>query len=457
MKKYLNLFILFCICLIIGNNVYAEEDLSKATWWIYDHTNFQEQAIISDTEHKYIEYHEEIMVGNYTIDRHTNITNDGKTVDFKGYGTSPHADFLYYPSNNSNEKTFSLNINKTAETQNLWHTFLGFSIFFNTNITGNYNMNNQIINTHAIYFSQDGTYLLEITNLSTRDLHHQYHYNVLNHFMNDSIKNLIKIPNTKILGKFYSIIDSPFNKIKLVVNKNTVKLYAHSTPTYYAEELEDWNLMEWEMNDGSKKKEVNISTISNSYGFGLGTHYNVHACQLKTNFIVTDLSFPVELDLENPVSESNECDNKQYAESNPGKCCTEYPETCMDESPEPEVEEPTCVAESDNFCDCLIKLFIFLGHIMNIIKITVPIIIILMGSIDLIKAIVYQNDDQIQITKKTFIKRLIYGVAVFFVISVVSFLIGLVGGDTNNRCFKCVADVNGEVCNKEHLPKCCRK
>ncbi|MBQ7140730.1 MAG: VWA domain-containing protein [Bacilli bacterium] len=124
--------------------------------------------------------------------------------------------------------------------------------------------------------------------------------------------------------------------------------------------------------------------------------------------------------------------------------------------PEPEIEEPTCVAESDNFCDCLIRLFIFLGHIMNIIKITVPIIIILMGSIDLIKAIVYQNDDQIQQTKKIFVKRLIYGVAVFFVISVVSFLIGLVGGDTNNRCFKCVADVNGEVCNKEHLPKCCR-
>ncbi|MBQ7140334.1 MAG: hypothetical protein IJO32_02390 [Bacilli bacterium] len=112
------------------------------------------------------------------------------------------------------------------------------------------------------------------------------------------------------------------------------------------------------------------------------------------------------------------------------------------------------LATSTNFCDCLIRLFIFLGHVMNIIKIVIPVIIILMGSIDFIKAIIAQKDDEIKKTQKIFVKRLIYGVAVFFVISIVSFLIGLVGGDTNNRCFKCVANVNSEECDKENIPVC---
>lgn len=109
---------------------------------------------------------------------------------------------------------------------------------------------------------------------------------------------------------------------------------------------------------------------------------------------------------------------------------------------------------NDNFCDCLIKLFILLGHFVNFIKILVPIIIILMGSIDLMKAVVAQKDDDMKKTQKMFVKRLIYGVALFFVIAIVQFLIGLVGGDTNNRCFKCVANVDGKECDKENLPVC---
>ena len=160
---------LILILLITSTNVYAEEDLSQASWWIYDHTNFQDKAIISDAEHKYIEYYPEKHRNNYVIDRHISITNNGKTVDFKGYGTNGNMDFIYYPSNNSNTKTFSLNINKTDETQALWHTFDGLIIFFNTNITGNYVDNTQKLNTHAIFFGGNGTYLLELRDISTKE------------------------------------------------------------------------------------------------------------------------------------------------------------------------------------------------------------------------------------------------------------------------------------------------
>ena len=109
---------------------------------------------------------------------------------------------------------------------------------------------------------------------------------------------------------------------------------------------------------------------------------------------------------------------------------------------------------NDNFCDCLIRLFIFLGHIMNFIKILVPIIIIVMGSIDFIKAVIAQKEDEMKKSQSIFIKRLIYGVATFFVISIIAFLIGLAGGDTNNRCFKCVANVNSKECDKDNIPVC---
>ena len=51
----------------------------------------------------------------------------------------------------------------------------------------------------------------------------------------------------------------------------------------------------------------------------------------------------------------------------------------------------------NNFCNCLIKLFILFGYVVNFIKILVPIIIILLGSINLVKAIVAQkNDDKMK-------------------------------------------------------------
>jgi len=423
MKKILNYLILIFMCLIVNNRVYAEEDLSKASWWIYDHTNFEDKAIVSDKEHKYIEYHRESQTSNYVIDRHIEIRDNGKTLDFKGYGVEPFTDFIYYPSNNPNEKVFSLNINKTAESTALWHTFQGLSIFFNTNITGNYIDNSQIMNTYAITFTLNGTYLIEYKNLSTKELLNGDYFLKL-------IPSGVYYP---IIAKINPTIDKPFNKIKLVTNKDSVKMYAHSTVEYYAEELSDWNLMEWELTNGGTAKEISITNNSGSYGFGIGMHYRVHNCPLKTNFIITDLSFPVELDFDNPISE---------------------PEN-ESETPNEEEQTTPCQGE-DDFCSCLIRLFIFLGHIMSFIKISVPVIIILLGSIDLIKAMIAQKDDEIKKAKNIFIKRLIYAVVVFFIISIVSFLIGLAGGDINNRCFKCVADVNSSACDKDNIPICCR-
>jgi len=98
------------------------------------------------------------------------------------------------------------------------------------------------------------------------------------------------------------------------------------------------------------------------------------------------------------------------------------------------------LADNTDFCESAAgyKLFGFVGHILRIIQIIVPIIIILMGTIDLVKATIAQKDDEMKKAQSILIKRLIYGVIIFFVPVIATFLVNLVGGDTTSPCLACV-------------------
>lgn len=104
------------------------------------------------------------------------------------------------------------------------------------------------------------------------------------------------------------------------------------------------------------------------------------------------------------------------------------------------------LADNTDFCESAAgyRLFGFVGHILRIIQIAVPVIIILMGTIDLIKAVVAQKDDGVKKAQSILIKRLIYGVIIFFVPVIANFLVNLVGGDTTNQCLTCVLDKPGD-------------
>ena len=57
--------------------------------------------------------------------------------------------------------------------------------------------------------------------------------------------------------------------------------------------------------------------------------------------------------------------------------------------------------------------------IINIIKIGVPIVLIVLGMIDLLKGVMAQKEDEIKKAQGLFFKRLIAGVLVFFVVLIV--------------------------------------
>ena len=52
---------------------------------------------------------------------------------------------------------------------------------------------------------------------------------------------------------------------------------------------------------------------------------------------------------------------------------------------------------------------------INILEVTVPVLIIIFGIVDFVKAISSQKEDEMKKAQSTFIKRLIYGALVFFV------------------------------------------
>ncbi len=96
----------------------------------------------------------------------------------------------------------------------------------------------------------------------------------------------------------------------------------------------------------------------------------------------------------------------------------------------------------ENFCSKSKSVIKYVGKIFFVAKIVVPLIIIVLGSIDLAKAVVAQKEDEIKNATQMFVKRLIFGVIIFFVPSIVSIIFNLLptdttGGVTETSCSEC--------------------
>lgn len=104
------------------------------------------------------------------------------------------------------------------------------------------------------------------------------------------------------------------------------------------------------------------------------------------------------------------------------------------------------------FCADSAKIWWLIGTIINIFKIAIPILIVLMAMIDLGKAVMAGKEDEIKNAQKMLIKRLIYGVLIFFVVTIVSALFGLVGANLKNGdnaiCWACATSPSGTNCQQ---------
>lgn len=96
-----------------------------------------------------------------------------------------------------------------------------------------------------------------------------------------------------------------------------------------------------------------------------------------------------------------------------------------------------------NFCKETQKIWILIGDVINIFKIVIPIIIVLLAILDLGKAVMAGEEKEIKEAQKMLIKRIIYGVVIFFVVTLVQGVFSLVADSSDSmdsQCWVCATD-----------------
>lgn len=93
-------------------------------------------------------------------------------------------------------------------------------------------------------------------------------------------------------------------------------------------------------------------------------------------------------------------------------------------------------------------LVLMINDFYNLLKIAVPIVLVIMGMIDLLKAVASQKEDEIKKGWQVVVKRTLTGILVFFVFFMVQVIVDLlptkVKSDSVMNCVKCIFTNTGE-------------
>ena len=88
--------------------------------------------------------------------------------------------------------------------------------------------------------------------------------------------------------------------------------------------------------------------------------------------------------------------------------------------------------------------------ITKVIQVFVPILLIVWGMLDLGKAVMAQKEDEIKKGQNIFIKRLIAAAIVFFVVTIVNFLVSIVAkasdAESISGCIDKILDCDNPEC-----------
>lgn len=84
------------------------------------------------------------------------------------------------------------------------------------------------------------------------------------------------------------------------------------------------------------------------------------------------------------------------------------------------------------------QLAVIVRYAILIMQILVPVILIVMGTFDFVKATASQKEDEIKKGQQIFVKRLIAGALVFFVIAIVKLIISFTARGTSGSIMNCV-------------------
>lgn len=105
-----------------------------------------------------------------------------------------------------------------------------------------------------------------------------------------------------------------------------------------------------------------------------------------------------------------------------------------------------------DFCKETGVIWQFIGYVLFIFKIVIPILLIVFGMMDLGKAVVASDDKEIKNATTKLAKRAVAGVVIFFIPALVGFIFSIVVGfsgkvqETYELCKDCIVNPMSEDC-----------
>lgn len=96
-----------------------------------------------------------------------------------------------------------------------------------------------------------------------------------------------------------------------------------------------------------------------------------------------------------------------------------------------------------DFCSETAAIWQFVGYVLFVFKIAIPLLLIIFGMLDLGKAVVSSDDKEIKAATTKLAKRAVAGVVIFFIPTLVGFIFSIVNGfsdvkNTYDVCKNCV-------------------
>ncbi len=93
---------------------------------------------------------------------------------------------------------------------------------------------------------------------------------------------------------------------------------------------------------------------------------------------------------------------------------------------------------AESICEGLGPVLRIVGILIWGIKVVVPIILIVVGMMDLAKAVTEKSDDKIKEAQNKLIKKAIAAVLVFLVVTIVGVLMKIIGDESYTQCVECI-------------------
>jgi len=100
--------------------------------------------------------------------------------------------------------------------------------------------------------------------------------------------------------------------------------------------------------------------------------------------------------------------------------------------------------DGGDFCKGLGPIITLLKNVVRLIQWAIPIGLILFGLLDLGKAVIASKEDEIKKAQGTLIKRVLYAVIVFLIVTIVYFVMGMVGSNDWKKCWDGVGGTSTE-------------